>query len=115
MKKRFSLARINRSDYVKVPLSIVFIALVFLPLIRMFTHMDAQSIRRVVNSPVFLTSIINSLVSAVLGTVITYLLYVLNAQIYVSKAFLGLFSPCLCLYPLFQAVWVLLFCLVTTE
>lgn len=71
MKKLLSLIKINRADCVKIPLSIVFITLVFLPLVRMFTYMDAESFKKVIASPVFLTSIVNSLVSAVLGTLAT--------------------------------------------
>ncbi len=71
MKKLLSLTKINRADCVKIPLSIVFITLVFLPLVRMFTYMDAESFKKAIDSPVFLTSIVNSLVSAVLGTLAT--------------------------------------------
>ncbi len=72
--KKFLLSKINRADCVKIPLAIVFITLVFLPLIRMFSYMDAESIRRVVDSPVFLTAIQNSLVSSVFSTIITVVL-----------------------------------------
>lgn len=71
MKLRSSIIKLNRADCVRVPLSIVFIVLVFLPLIRMFTYMNADSVKRVINSSVFLTSITNSLVSAILSTIIT--------------------------------------------
>ena len=52
-------------------LALVFVAMVFIPLIRMFSHMDADSIRRVVSSPVFVQAVLNSLVSALIGTLIT--------------------------------------------
>lgn len=74
MKSRFSLSKINRPDLAKILLSVTFITLVFVPLIKMFTYMDGQSIQRVMSSPIFSTAIINSLVSAVLGTLITVIL-----------------------------------------
>ena len=57
-KKKF----LGKADIVKILLSMVFIAVVFLPLIRMFMHMDSESIRRVAASPTFATSIVNSIV-----------------------------------------------------
>ena len=74
MKKLISSLKINRADCVNVPLSIVFITLVFAPLARMFTYMDAESFKKVIDSPIFLTSIANSLVSAVLGTLATVII-----------------------------------------
>ena len=69
-KKKF----LGKADTVKLLLSLVFIAVVFLPLIRMFMHMDSESIRRVAASPTFVTSIVNSIVSAVLGTLVTVII-----------------------------------------
>lgn len=63
--------RFARADLMKIMLSVVFIAIVFIPLIRMFTYMDGDSISRVVNSPVFGDAVIHSIVSAVLATLIT--------------------------------------------
>lgn len=63
--------RLGKADTVRLLLSVVFISVVFLPLIRMFTYMDADSIRRAVGSPNFTTAVRNSLVSAVLGTILT--------------------------------------------
>lgn len=63
--------RLTRADKAKILLSVVYIASVFIPLIRMFTYMDADSLRRVINSPNFGVAVRNSLTSAVLGTVIT--------------------------------------------
>ncbi len=74
MKSKFSLTSLSRTDYIKILLSIVFVGFVFLPLIRMFSHMDSDSIHRVVNSPVFFQAVTNSLVSSVISTVITVVL-----------------------------------------
>ena len=79
MKSKVSLLKISRTDYVKILLSVAFIGFVFLPLIRMFSYMDADSIKRVVNSPVFFQAVTNSLVSAVISTVITVVLAFLLA------------------------------------
>ena len=48
--------------------------MVFIPLIRMFSYMDAESIKRVVTSPNFGDAVVNSIVSAVLGTLITVII-----------------------------------------
>ena len=48
-----SAAKLSRSDSAKLLLSMVFISMVFLPLIRMFAYMDGKSIQKVVSSPVF--------------------------------------------------------------
>lgn len=65
-KLEFGLA-----EYTKLLMAIVFVGMVFIPLIRMFSYMDGESIQRVVTSPVFGDAVLHSLVSAVLGTVIT--------------------------------------------
>ena len=62
------------SDITKICLALIFIALVFLPLIKMFLYLDSDSISKVVSSPVFVEAICNSLISALLGTVITVVL-----------------------------------------
>lgn len=59
------------SDVTKIVLALVFIALVFVPLIRMFTYLDIESIKKVAATSTFVTAIINSVVSAVIGTVLT--------------------------------------------
>lgn len=71
MKAHVSSSRLSRSDAAKILLSVVFITLVFLPLMRMFAYVDGESIKRVVNSAVFVDALLNSITSAVLGTVIT--------------------------------------------
>lgn len=62
---------LSRADMTKILLSVIFVSLVFFPLITMFTHMDAKSIQSVVSSPVFGTSIKNSLIATSISTVIT--------------------------------------------
>lgn len=61
----------GKAEYTKLLMAIIFITMVFIPLIRMFSYMDGDSIRRVFSSPMFGDAVVNSLVSAVLGTVIT--------------------------------------------
>lgn len=64
----------RKADITKLLLAMVFVALVFVPLIRMFSNIGGDSIRKVFQSPNFLTSVTNSLVSAGISTVITILL-----------------------------------------
>ena len=68
MKKPIGL---GKADTVRLVLALIFISAVFIPLIRMFAYMDRDSIRRVVSSPNFFTAVTNSIVSAVLATVVT--------------------------------------------
>lgn len=63
-----------KSDSVKLLLTVIFLSMVFLPLIRMFINMDAESIGSALNSHNFGTSVINSAVSSVIATVITVVL-----------------------------------------
>ncbi len=62
---------IGKAEYIKLLFAFVFISMVFIPLIRMFSYMDAASIQQVVTGPNFAKTVGNSLLSAVLGTVIT--------------------------------------------
>lgn len=62
---------LGKAEYTKLLLALVFVSMVFIPLIRMFSYMDLDSVRRVINSPVFGDAVIHSITSAVLGTVIT--------------------------------------------
>ena len=71
MIKYFKRLIFGKAEYTKILFAFVFIGMVFIPLIRMFSYMDADSIRNVVNSPVFGRAVTGSLVSAVLGTLIT--------------------------------------------
>lgn len=84
----------GKADLVKLLLSLVFISAVILPLIRMFVYMDGESIRKVVTSHGFGTAISNSLVSALLGTVVTVALaFVLAYSIHRAKIrFKGVFE-----------------------
>lgn len=70
-KKRLSL---GTAEYTKLLFALVFISMVFIPLMRMFSFMDLASIKRVVNSPVFGDAVLHSLTSALLGTLITVVL-----------------------------------------
>lgn len=78
MKKKKRL-ELGKAEYTKMLMSCIFIAMVFVPLIRMFSYMNADSIRRVVTSPVFGDAVLHSLVSALLATVITVVIAFLLA------------------------------------
>ncbi len=67
----FKRLTFGKAEYTKILFAFVFIGMVFIPLIRMFSYMDADSIRNVVTSPVFGRAVTGSLVSALLGTIIT--------------------------------------------
>ncbi len=62
------------ADITKILLALVFIALVFIPLIRMFTLLKPESFKSVVTSPQFFEALSNSVVSSLLATVITVLI-----------------------------------------
>ncbi len=62
---------IGKAEYVKLLFAFVFIGMVFIPLIRMFSYMDADSFNRVITSSSFGTAVLNSITSAVLGTLVT--------------------------------------------
>lgn len=66
-------------DAVKWILAVVFAALIFLPLCRMLSIMDADSIRKVVTSPSFGQAVAHSLTAAGLATLVTVLLSYLVA------------------------------------
>ena len=79
MEKKIQL---TKADATKILLAVIFISLVFIPLFRMFINMDAESIKSVMNSPTFGTSIKNSLVSTSIATIITIVLaYVLAMSV----------------------------------
>lgn len=85
---------IGKADTTKLLLAAIFISMVFLPLIRMFLHMDAKSISGVLSSPNFASSVCNSLIATVIATVITIILAFV-AAICVERTkikFKGLFS-----------------------
>lgn len=60
-----------RTDLSKIALALMFIAVIFIPLFRMFANIDSASITKVINSPNFSQAVTGSLTSAILGTVIT--------------------------------------------
>ncbi|MBR6572927.1 MAG: ABC transporter permease subunit [Clostridia bacterium] len=62
---------IGKAEYTKLLFAFIFVTIVFVPLIRMFSFIDKESIVRVVTSPTFSTSVLNSLTSALLGTILT--------------------------------------------
>jgi len=91
VKKGYKLTKV---DMTKILLSVVFISLVFFPLLTMFMNMDAKSIQSVVSSPVFATSIKNSLISTSISTVITIVMaYAVAMSVERSNIkFKGIFS-----------------------
>lgn len=64
----------GKADTTKLLLAAIFISMVFLPLIKMFLHMDAKSISGVLSSPNFVSSVCNSLIATGIATVITIFL-----------------------------------------
>lgn len=70
-KKRNGVERNAGADVTKIILSMVFIALVFIPLVRMFTFLKPESFKKVISSPQFFEALTNSIVSSILATVIT--------------------------------------------
>lgn len=70
----------GKAEYVKLTLSLVFISMVIIPLARMFMYIDGASIQKVVSSPVFGQAVLHSVVSALLGTVITVVIAFLLAM-----------------------------------
>lgn len=65
---------LGKAEYTKLLFALVFIGMVFIPLLRMFSYMDLDSIKRVVYSHTFADAVTHSLVSALLGTMITVVL-----------------------------------------
>ncbi|MBR3960929.1 MAG: ABC transporter permease subunit, partial [Clostridia bacterium] len=63
---RFGLAEIS-----KLAMALVFISAIFIPLFSMFANIGKDDFQKVIQSPVFERAVTNSLVSAVIGTVIT--------------------------------------------
>lgn len=90
-RKRLSL---GTAEYTKLLFALVFVSMVFIPLVRMFSYMDLASIKRVVNSPVFADAVRHSLTSALLGTLITVVLALALALCVERTAipFKGIFS-----------------------
>lgn len=70
-KKGLSL---GMGDYTKLLLALVFVAMVFVPLMRMFSYMDLKSIQKVLQSAGFVDAVLHSVTSALIGTAITVVL-----------------------------------------
>lgn len=68
---KISRYEIGKAEYTKLLFAFVFIGMVFVPLFSMLGQMDAESIKAVVSSPRFGEAVVNSLVSALVGTLIT--------------------------------------------
>lgn len=66
--------KFTKADTTKMLLAVVFISLVFIPLLTMFINIDATSMRSVITSPSFGTAVKNSLVSTTIATLITIVL-----------------------------------------
>ena len=64
-------SKISKLDATKFLLSMVFIALVFVPLVGIFSKMDGKTLKAVLSSEGFVSSLKNSLISTAVATVIT--------------------------------------------
>jgi len=73
------LNKFGKADTTKILIAAVFIAAVFIPLIRMFLYMDIEIIQHVIQSPQFSSAVMHSVLTAGTGTVITVLLAFLLA------------------------------------
>lgn len=85
----------KKADITRILLAVIFITLVFIPLIRMFANIDGESLKKVVNSANFGTAILNSLtvttVATIITTVIAYLLAVCIERTNIRfKSFFGI-------------------------
>ena len=69
----------GKADATKALFASIFLAIVFLPLILMFSNIDANSIQKVINSPKFLEAISNSLISTFISTLITIVISIILA------------------------------------
>lgn len=67
----------DKSNYLKIALTIFFVVCVILPLLQMFVNIDANSFDAVVNHPMFGTAVSNSLVASSLATLISVTLALL--------------------------------------
>lgn len=64
----------KKADGVSLILALVYIVLIFVPLFRMFLHINGESIEKVVSTPIFQTAVCNSLVVSLLATLLTVFL-----------------------------------------
>lgn len=67
----------DKSNYLKILLTIFFIVCVILPLVQMFSYIDGASFDAVVSQPMFVPAVINSLKAAFLATLISVVLALL--------------------------------------
>ena len=74
----FALFR-HKLTATKILLAGVFIGMVFIPLIKMFTNINSVSLQKVFSSQTFLPALLNSIVTASIATVITLVLAYLLA------------------------------------
>lgn len=74
MDKALSDRRFRKADAGKLLLSLFFILLVFVPLIRMLCNITPESISRVFHSPLVRPAVVNSLISTIIATVISIVL-----------------------------------------
>ncbi|MEA5035714.1 ABC transporter permease subunit [Cloacibacillus evryensis] len=84
MDKKLSSNRIfgRKADATRILLSVVFIALVFIPLVRMFANIDAGSLSKVIASPTFGIAVANSITATLIATILTlFIAYFLAACI----------------------------------
>ena len=81
MNQKFSFSQIlgRKADVTRILLSVVFIALVFIPLVRMFINIDSDSLHKVMASPTFSTVIANSLTATAIATILTLIIAYLLA------------------------------------
>ena len=61
----------DKSNYLKILLTIFFIVCVILPLVQMFANIDAASFDAVVSQPLFASAVKNSLTASLLATLIS--------------------------------------------
>lgn len=81
MNQKLSFSQIfgRKADVTRILLSVVFIALVFIPLVRMFINIDSDSLHKVTASPTFSTVIANSLTATAIATILTLIIAYLLA------------------------------------
>ena len=64
----------HKADVSRIVLSLAYIILVFAPLIKMFSNIRGENIKKVFSSPTFLPALSNSIVSTIIATLVTVVL-----------------------------------------
>lgn len=64
----------HKANVSRIVLALVFILLVFAPLLTMFSNITPDNIQKVLNSPILGTALLNSFVSTAIATIITVIL-----------------------------------------